>query len=69
MNMPYVKTKKTNVLQIKKKTNANLKREKPMSQGFTLLCNKLYLVSFSYAPLKRKLLSLNHIMGSRLSSH
>jgi hypothetical protein len=51
----------------KEKINANLKREKPMSQGFTLLCNKLYLVSFSYAPLNEKLLSLNHIMGSRLS--
>jgi len=33
----------------KEKINANLKREKPISQGFTLLCNKLYLVSFSYA--------------------
>jgi hypothetical protein len=51
MNMPYVKTKKKN--SNKEKINANLKREKPMSQAFTLLCHKLYLVSLSYSPLNK----------------
>jgi hypothetical protein len=44
----------------KEKLNANLKREKPISQGFTLLCNKLYLVSFSCSSKKNTFILKSH---------